>query len=83
MYSILLNEDFSLQRDEFLKQLKELGIDNRPFFYPIHQMPPYQGSGTDFPIADNLSRRGLNLPSAVTLTDSDIARITQTIRKLS
>lgn len=83
MYSILLKEDFSLRRDEFLKQLKELGIDNRPFFYPIHQMPPYQGSGTDFPIADNLSRRGLNLPSAVTLTDSDIARITQTIRKLS
>jgi perosamine synthetase len=83
MYSILLNENFPIQRDEFLRRLKEEGIDNRPFFYPIHQMPPYQGMGRDFPVADDLSRRGLNLPSAVTLSDSDITRITDTIRKFS
>ena len=83
MYSILLNADFPLQRDELLKRLKEQGIDTRPFFYPIHQMPPYAGSGTHFPVADDLSRRGLNLPSAVTLTDSDLERIIRAIQQLS
>ena len=80
MFSILLNPDFPIQRDEFLKRLKEQGIDNRPFFYPIHQMPPYVTENRYFPVADDLSQRGLNLPSAVTLTDEEIAYITQTIR---
>lgn len=86
MYSFLLNPDFPLSRDEFLRQLRAAGVDNRPFFYPIHQMPPYleSGANTDaFPVADDLSRRGLNLPSAVTLTDAEIDFICLVIHNLA
>jgi perosamine synthetase len=83
MYSILLNSDFPLSRDEFLGQLKAAGVDNRPFFYSIHQMPPYAGDTGLFPVADDLSRRGLNLPSAVTLTDAQIDSICEIIHDLA
>ncbi len=82
MYSILLNEDARLKRDELMAALKTQNIDSRPFFYPIHEMPPYQNHGDYFPVAENLSRRGLNLPSGITLSDTDIERVCQTLRSL-
>lgn len=83
MYSILLNPEFPIDRDEFLQKLKLAGVDNRPFFYPIHQMPPYVSTRGSFPIAEDLSRRGLNLPSAVTLKDAEIDLICDIIKDLS
>ena len=83
MFSILLNPEFPLSRDEFLLQLKAAGVDNRPFFYPIHEMPPYASDSGSFPVAEDLSRRGLNLPSAVTLTNEEIDSICQIIRSLA
>ena len=81
MYSILLGEDFHLDRDEVMKRLRDQGIDSRPFFYPIHIQPPYRAD-ISLPVAENLSRRGINLPSAVTLTEEDIQRIVSALRNL-
>ncbi len=81
MYSILLEKDFPMPRDEVLRRLREKGIDSRPFFYPIHIQPPYQAK-LALPVAEDLSKRGINLPSAVTLTDDDIQRIVREIRNL-
>lgn len=83
MFSILLNPQFPLSRDEFITKLKTAGVDNRPFFYPIHEMPPYAGTKEVFPIAEDLSKRGLNLPSAVTLTENEIDTICEIIRDLA
>ncbi len=82
MYSILLNKDFPLSRDEVMARLRQQNIDSRPFFYPIHIQPPYQAD-ISLPVAEDLSRRGINLPSAVTLTDADIQRIVQAIRNMA
>ena len=81
MYSILFTDEFPISRDEAGRQLKKEGIDNRPFFYPIHVMPPYQ-QDLDLPNATYLSQHGMNLPSAVTLTEEDIQRVTSAIRKM-
>jgi dTDP-4-amino-4,6-dideoxygalactose transaminase len=45
-------------------------------------MPPYAGSEGEFPVADDLSRRGLNLPSGFTLTGDDIERVCAALREL-
>ncbi len=82
MYSILLDESFPLPRDEVMARLRQQGIDSRPFFYPIHTMPPY-ASGLRLPVAEDFSRRGLNLPSAVTLTEGDIQRVANALRELA
>ncbi len=79
MYSILVTGDYPLHRDELMKKLRSKNIDSRPFFYPIHVQPPYQ-CAQSLPVAECLSQQGINLPSAVTLTEQDIDRIAAVIR---
>jgi perosamine synthetase len=79
MYSILIAKDFPISRDEVMARLHRQNIDSRPFFYPIHVQPPYQAD-LSLPVAEDLSRRGINLPSAVTLTEEDIQRIVGALR---
>ena len=74
MYSILFNDNFGTTRDEFIKKLEEKGIETRPLFYPIHTMPHYKTNKV-FPVAEELSRRGISLPSGVALTKKEISKV--------
>ena len=80
MYSILIEEEFPITRDELMIKLKENGVDSRPFFYPMSVMPPYK-SDERFPIAEELAKKGINLPSSVKLEIEDIKKITDVIKK--
>jgi perosamine synthetase len=82
MVSILVDEHFPLERDGLLLALREEGIDSRPFFHPLDTLPPYL-QATPCPVALDLSRRGLNLPSSPKLTESQVARICAVLRKLA
>ncbi len=75
MYSILLDN-----RDKIMKKLEENKIETRPFFYPINVMPPYK-TNENFPVSNELSVKGINLPSSVKLKRKDIKRITEIIKK--
>jgi perosamine synthetase len=74
MYSILVTNNFRIDRTSLIEKLANSDIDSRPFFYPIHTMPPYI-ENKEYPIAEKLSKEGLNLPSSVKLSDDDIGRI--------
>lgn len=81
MYSILVEDDFGISRDMLMEKLKEKGIDTRTFFIPIHQQPVYpEYNGEKYPVADELSRKGINLPSGPTLKKEDIKYIVESIR---
>ncbi|MEW6095640.1 MAG: DegT/DnrJ/EryC1/StrS aminotransferase family protein [bacterium] len=81
MYSVLIDEkSCKISRDELICKLKEVKIDTRPFFYPIHIMPPYK-SNEKFPVAESISKQGISLPSSVNLTPKDIERIVMSIKK--
>lgn len=73
MTSLVLGEGRP-DRDQLIQQLAEAGIETRPFFYPMHILPIYADMtrGQDFPVADRISTRGLNLPSSASLTEDDI-----------
>jgi perosamine synthetase len=81
MYSVLIENSFGISRDELILRLTENGIDSRPFFYPLSQLPMYSGA-TSNPIADSLSRKGINLPSATTLSPDDIKTVCSTLLEL-
>lgn len=74
MYSILVEDSFGIDRDGLASYLKDRGVDTRPFFYPIHKQPVYAENfqGKRFPVAEGLSRKGMNLPSAATLEKREI-----------
>lgn len=78
MVSILIND--AAQREPLSVYLKEKGIDTRPLFYPCHTMPVYvEHRHETYPVTENLSYRGLNLPSYPELTNEDVFFIANTI----
>ena len=70
--------------DSMMKDLRASGIDSRPFFKPLHALPPTKkyNSGSQFPIAEDLSRRGLSLPCGVKLNREDVEFICSKIKCL-
>ena len=81
MYSVVVGDAFGLTRDELRSSLRENSIDSRPFFYPAHTLPMYN-TGQSLPVAEDLGRRGLNLPSGATLTTDQVDHICDTIIRL-
>lgn len=74
MNSVVLETEIFPPRDEAMQQLQQSGIETRPFFYPMHILPPYADGAddTEFPVADAVSANGLNLPSSATLSREDV-----------
>jgi perosamine synthetase len=73
MVSVVLDEALPA-RDWVMERLLDAGIETRPFFYPVHVLPMYAADWQDsqFPVADRISKQGLNLPTYAGLTDADI-----------
>jgi len=85
MYSVLIEENFGLSRNDLMEKLEQQGIETRTFFYPIHLQPIYatQFNPADYPVADLLSKKGVNLPSGNNLTPSEIEQVCECIIKLA
>ncbi len=78
MYSILVKNG---KRDRLMENLKDCGIESRPFFIPMHRLPAYRLK-EKFPVSDNLSRQGINLPCFVEIRNSEIEHICNKIKKI-
>lgn len=81
MYSILLKDSIKSSQENFRISLKEDGIETRPVFYPMHIMPPYIETKGKYPVAEKLSKKGINLPTHALLKEEDIVYISETIKK--
>ncbi len=86
MYSILIEEEFGMSRDVLMKKLRERGIETRPFFIPMHQQPIFKKmglfKGEKYPIAEELSKKGLYLPSGVGLTKKQVEYVCDSIKEI-
>lgn len=81
MSTLLFDPPWNLTKEEVLARLAERGIDGRPFFYPLSSLPAFQGSSQAEAarwrnrISYRISPRGINLPSALSLTEEQIDRV--------
>jgi perosamine synthetase len=82
MYALRVGAEFGCSRDVLRVRLAERGIETRTFFIPIHLQPAYLRAPREarFPIAEELCRTGLYLPSGPSLRASEIAYVAQSIR---
>ncbi len=85
LFSIVVDaKAYGRSRDELATLLAEDGIETRPFFVPLHRLPPFREAsrarGEDLPETDTLAERGLNLPTYNTLGQGDIDTIADRIR---
>lgn len=80
LYSILIEHDYPISRDKLILKLKENGIQSRPFFMPVHDMPPYKKCRAgDMSITNDIIKKGINLPSSVGLNEEQIKYICDVI----
>ena len=42
MYSVLVEPEYHASRDAVIAGLRARGVDSRPFFVPLHELPPYR-----------------------------------------
>jgi perosamine synthetase len=78
LYSILIERALGISRDNLMGKLRENEIESRPFFYPVHTLPPYK-SNDRFPIAEQLTKKGISLPSSLNLDEKKIKHIVKSI----
>lgn len=69
------------ERDGLRGWLRQKGIETRPLFQPVHQMPMYRFglSRKIFPVAERLASTGMNLPSHPSLTQRERAYVVSSI----
>lgn len=76
LYSIVIEDNFYINRDALIQKFWQNKIETRPFFHPVHKMPPYKHcKHGDLSITDELSMKGINLPSSVGITKEQIEAV--------
>ena len=74
-------------RDRFQRRLRELGIGTAVHYeLPVHRQPLYLGMGYDkvsLPVTEAASEHVLSLPVHPALSESDLDRIVESVRKVA
>lgn len=86
MYGILIDEEaFGMTRNALREALAARGIETRTFFIPIHYQPIYHEQFKDrsFPVSERLCAEGMYLPSASSLTESQVRYVVDAVRGIS
>lgn len=81
LYTVLLDEAHGWNRDRLAAGLRQAGIETRPCFVPMHQLPMYREPDGSYPVSERIGRTGLSLPSGVSLTRTDVERVAAVIRQ--
>ena len=69
----------STARDSIMAHMAASGIDTRPVFYCAHHMPMY-ATGQSLPVAEDIARRGISLPSYPGLSDEQVVRVADALK---
>ena len=86
MYGIVVDDGVDMDAAAFAGKLKDRGIETRPFFLGMHEQPVLRGrglfEGETYPVAERLARRGLYLPSGVTLSGDQVDEVCGAVREI-
>ncbi len=87
IYAIRLNPEWlTINRDEFIHQLRQENIATSVHFIPLHRQPYYRDTfhlkPADFPVADDSYQRTISLPLYPLMTDQDIQDVVGAVCKI-
>lgn len=86
MYGVLIEDEFGLSRNELMQRLKDSGVDTRTFFVPMNKQPALLNLGLfkneKYPVSDEISEKGLYLPSGLAITQEQIERVCGVIKEI-
>ncbi len=84
VFAMLVKPGLGITRNGLVTALSDAGIETRNFFVPMHCQPALLDLGLFrnewYPMAENISTRGLYIPNGTTLTEEQVAYVCETIR---
>ena len=84
VYGIVLEESCPLDAQTMMDRLRQAGVDSRLFFLGMHEQPITEelgiAAGESYPVAERLARRGLYLPSGLTITEEPIRTVAEALK---
>ncbi len=80
-FTVSLAPDLPVTREEVIAHLQRHGIEGRPVVHPMHTLPPYSDPAFagEFPVAEQIASRGINLPTWAGLTRENVRLISKTL----
>jgi perosamine synthetase len=81
MTTLIIDPSLGISKERLICSLKMKGVDVRPFFYPLSAIPAYwdtiqgQIARARNSVAQEISARGINLPSALSLDQATVQKI--------
>ena len=79
--------EYGRTRDELIRELVGRGIASRPFFVPLHTLPPFRREsrhrGDHLPETTRLGATGLNLPTFAGLDEAGVEWVPAAVRNLA
>ena len=86
VFGIILKKKFQNKRDIIMKKLLELGIETRPFFYPMHLQKIlknyYSLNKSKLPNSLYISKNGFYIPSGLGTKEREVKLVIKTLDKL-
>lgn len=86
VYGLVLDDEVPMDAEKMMVALREKGIGSRPFFWPMHEQPVFKKMGlfkeVSCPVSERLARRGLYIPSSLSLEGSDLERIANSVKQI-
>ena len=86
VYGIVLRAEVPFDAKVVMQKLAVEQIGTRPFFWCMHEQPIFAKmglfAGVSCPVAERLARRGFYLPSGIALTESQIDRVSSSLREI-
>lgn len=69
-----------VDREAFMLRLRSAGVDSRPYFYPMSQMP-YINANPDTPVTYSRYFKGINLPTYLGLNKAKVIDVSEKVRQ--
>jgi perosamine synthetase len=86
MYGLVLGDAYDFDATEAARRLKDEGVETRPFFLGMHCQPVLRERGLfareEYQVADRIAERGFYLPSGLALTDLQVERVIDVVKKV-
>lgn len=69
-------------REIIMSNLRQAGVDSRPYFYPLSDMPMYRDNPVATPVTHKVYQEGICLPSFFDMTEEDIDSVCDSLCKV-
>lgn len=88
MVTGVFDRSLGIAKEEVIAELRQRGINSRPFFSPLSSLPAYRNAGGEAqwrrlnPVSYDISARAVNFPSGFNMTEALVERVATAIGDL-